>query len=89
MESGVLSHSILFFLDFPLVYDLTCAGVRERATEREREARESGKREATTTTATASVYDVTFQSSVGRSGSLPCVVHFAGVVAFRQVEFFK
>ena len=35
MERGVLSRPILFFLDFPLVYDRTCAGVRERERERE------------------------------------------------------
>jgi len=37
VERGVLSRPILFFLDFPLVYDRTCAGVRERERERERE----------------------------------------------------
>jgi len=40
VERGVLSHPILFFLDFSLVYDRTCAGVRERVREKERSERE-------------------------------------------------
>jgi hypothetical protein len=48
VERSVLSLPVLFFLDFPLVYDRTCARVREgereeRERDRERE-RESGKR---------------------------------------------